>query len=185
MTAPFPSSAPSVLAETDAARVTVMAPRARLSLRVRGELAALNGALGLTLPGRIGARTATGGLEALRLGPDEWMLHCAEDAAAPVIEAAASVYEAHPHSLVDVSGREVSFLIEGPRAAELLTLGCPRDIDAIAVGEGRRTLFDGATVILWRDGEAAFRMDVWNSFAAHLAHLLEIGCRELAAEAAS
>jgi len=27
-------------------------------------------------------------------------------------------------------------------------------------------------------------MDVWNSFAAHVAQLLETGCRELAAEQA-
>ncbi|MBE9640580.1 sarcosine oxidase subunit gamma, partial [Salipiger pacificus] len=27
-----------------------------------------------------------------------------------------------------------------------------------------------------------FRMDVWNSFAPHLLHLLQVGARELAAE---
>ena len=90
----------------------------------------------------------------------------------------------HPHSLVDISAREVTLTIEGPKAAELLTLGCPRDIATIAPGEGRRTLFDGATVVLWRDAADRFRMDIWNSFAPHVAQLLQTGCKELAAEPA-
>ena len=75
-------------------------------------------------------------------------------------------------------------IFEGPKAAELLTLGCPRDIATIPPGEGRRTLFDGATVVLWRDAADRFRIDVWNSFASHIGHLLETGCKELAAEPA-
>ena len=88
----------------------------------------------------------------------------------------------HPHSLVDVSGREVTLVIDGPRAAELLTIGCARDIEAIPVGQGRRTAFDNVTVILWRDAATVFRLDVWTSFAPHVAGLLDAGCRELAAE---
>ena len=59
---------------------------------------------------------------------------------------------------------------------------CPRNIDTIPPGAGRRTAFDGVTVVLWRDGETSFRMDVWNTFAPHVYDLLAIGCRELAAE---
>lgn len=173
---------PGVVVETAAARVVVLAAPGRLSLRARGDLAALNAALGLTLPDRIGTRAAAGGIEAIRLGPDEWTILAPADAVAGLAAACAAVYGEHPHSLVDISGREVTLVIEGPKAAELLTLGCPRDIETIAVGEGRRTVFDGATVVLWRDAPDRFRMDVWNSFAIHVAHLLETGCRELAAE---
>ena len=175
------SLAPGVVVETSAARVSVLGGEGRLSLRARGDLAALNAALGLTLPDRIGRRAAAGAVEAIRLGPDEWTLLVAADAVAGVAAACAAAYAAHPHSLVDISGREVTLLIEGPKAVELLTLGCPRDIAAIPAGEGRRTLFDGASVVLWRDAADRFRIDVWNSFAGHVADLLETGCKELAA----
>lgn len=173
-----------VLAESNAARVSILAPQARLSLRARGDLTALNAALGLALPDRIGTRSAAGGIETVRLGPDEWTILAPVGEADKLIAACGAVYANHPHSLVDISGREVTLLIEGPQAAELLTLGCARDIDTIAVGEGRRTIFDGVTVVLWRDAENRFRMDIWNSFAPHLGHLLETGCKELAADIA-
>jgi heterotetrameric sarcosine oxidase gamma subunit len=60
-----------------------------------------------------------------------------------IVAACADVYRTRPHSLVDVSGRETTLVIDGPRAADLLTLGCPRDLNGIAVSEGRRTHLDG------------------------------------------
>ncbi|MGV1987791.1 sarcosine oxidase subunit gamma [Agrobacterium sp. 22-221-1] len=178
------SPVPGTLAESKAARVNILPAQGRLSLRVRGDLAPLNAALGLTLPDRIGLRGASGDIEVLRLGPDEWTVLAPVSAVEGLIAACAGVYAGHPHSLVDISGREVTLLIEGPQAAELLTLGCARDIDTIAVGEGRRTIFDGVSVVLWRDAENRFRMDIWNSFVSHLGHLLETGCKELAADIA-
>lgn len=176
------SLTPGVVIETAAVRLGVLQGEGRLSLRARDGIEALSKALGLTLPDRIGLRAAAGVVEAIRLGPDEWTILAPADAVAGLAAACAAIYGDHPHSLVDISGREVTLSIDGPRAAELLTLGCPRDIETIAVGEGRRTVFDGATVVLWRDAPDRFRMDVWNSFATHVGHLLETGCRELAAE---
>ena len=174
---------PGVLVETRAARVSVPPAPGRLSLRARKPaLPALGAALGLVLPERIGQRATGDGIEAICLGPDEWTILAPADGVAGLIAAGAGVD--HPHSLVDISGREVTLLIEGPRAADLLTLACPRDIAAIPVGEGRRTVFDGTTVLLWRDDENRFRMDIWNSFADHQGQLLEAGARELAAEPA-
>ncbi len=181
MTKSLSSFAPGILAKSTAAQVSLAPPTGRLSLRAKGNLAPLNAALCLTLPLQVGQRIAVGGVEAICLGPDEWTLHASD--VGPTVAACAEIYADHPHSLTDISGREITFLIEGPRAAELLTLGCARDIESIAVGEGRRTVCDGASVILWRDGPDTFRMDVWHSFAPHLLHLFETGCRELAAEA--
>ncbi|MCA8883116.1 MAG: sarcosine oxidase subunit gamma [Rhodobacteraceae bacterium] len=182
MTHPLSLVSPGTLAQTAAARVALRAPCARLSLRARGDLAPLDAALGLPLPRQIGQRAGTDGREALRLGPDEWVLLDAPDRAAAIEAACAAIYDTAPHSLVDISGREVTFGIDGPRAVDLMTLGMARDPDSIAPGSGRRTAFDGVTVVLWRDGDTAFRMDVWHSFAPHVLHLLETGCRELAAE---
>ncbi|MCB1337823.1 MAG: sarcosine oxidase subunit gamma [Maritimibacter sp.] len=182
MNAPISSFAPGLLAASHAAKVSLAAPSGRLSLRARGDLSKLNGALGLALPKQIGAREAAGAVEVLCLGPDEWIIHAPEADVASIVAACGTVYDALPHSVVDTSGREVTFGIEGPRAAELLTLGAPRDIASIAVGEGRRTVFDGIAVVLWREDDNRFRMDVWHSFAPHVLGLLETGCRELAAE---
>ncbi|ARE38604.1 Sarcosine oxidase gamma subunit [Rhodovulum sp. P5] len=178
------SLTPSVVADTSAARVSVSGMAGRISLRARGDLSAINSALGLALPAKIGGRAAANGIEAACLGPDEWTLILPMERVAPTLAALAAIYPDTPHSAVDISGREVTFVIEGARAAGLLTIGCARDIASIGVGEARRTFFDGATVVLWRDAEDRFRMDVWNSFASFLARTFETGCRELAAEAA-
>lgn len=182
MTHPLSARTPGVLAQVGETRVHLADPVARFSLRARGDLAALDTALGLTLPRRIGRRADAVGRSALCLGPDEWVIHAPVDDAPAIVAACAGVYDALPHSLVDVSGREVSLVIEGPRAAELLTLGMPRDPESIAPGEGRRIKFDGVTVILWRDAPDRFRMDIWHSFAPHLLGLLDTGTREFAAE---
>lgn len=167
------------IAASRAATVTELPPVTRFSLRGRGEaVVALSAALGVDLPGRVGARAQAGVRDVLCLGPDEWMIHAPETDADAIAAACADVDA--PHALVDVSDRELSYAITGPQAAEVLTLGCPRDPGSIAVGEGRRTVFDGATVILWRDGPDDFRMDVWRSFVPHVTHLLATGCRELA-----
>ena len=179
MNAPLSAFPPATQVETPAAKVSSILPKPRFSLRARGDLAPLEQALGVALPRKIG-QTVKGAVELACLGPDEWLVLAADPA--PIVDACAGVYARLPHSLVEITAREVSFVIEGPRAAELMTIGCARDIDAIPVGSARRTLFDGATVILWRDAETRFRIDVWNSFAPHLLHLLQVGARELAAE---
>ncbi|NEK16389.1 sarcosine oxidase subunit gamma family protein [Rhizobium leguminosarum] len=184
MSTQISSLTPSVLVETGAVRVAVLPERGRLSLRSRGDLAALNKALGLTLPDRIGRRVIAGETEVIRLGPDEWTILVPVGEVTGLIAACDAIYADHPYSLVDISGREITLQIEGPKAAELLALGCARDVEIIPVGEGRRTVCDGTTVILWRDSEDRFRMDIWNSFAPHLGHLFEIGSKELAAEIA-
>ena len=176
------SLTPAMLADSAAVRVESLGPQGRISLRARGDLSALNGALGLDLPTRIGHRASTEGMEALCLGPDEWVLVLAHDRVDAMLAALGAVYDAHPHSATAISGREVSLLIDGPRAAELLAIACPRDIATIAEGAGRRTVFDGASVVIWHDAPGRFRMDVWNSFAAFVAQTLITGARELAAE---
>lgn len=149
-------------------------PVARFSLRVRPvNRAALADALGLDLPELVGHRATRGDAEALCLGPDEWMILTPEaDRTAPVA-VAASVYHQIPHSLCDISDREITLRLSGPRALTALTAGCPRDIDAIPVGRGARTLFDTATVVLWRDGPQDFRICVWRSFVPHVRAILD------------
>ncbi|SIS76073.1 sarcosine oxidase subunit gamma [Roseivivax lentus] len=178
-----PDFAPGLLAESAAARVTLIAPVARFSLRCKpASRATLARVLDLPLPETIGHRAHARSREALRLGPDEWVLTALEGDAAGIAADCAAAYDAAPHSLVELSDREVTFAIDGPGACDLLSLSLPRDLDGIGVGQGRRTVFDGQGVVLWRDEAHSFRMDVWRSFAPHVASLLATGCRELALE---
>ena len=172
-------TATETLVETGPVRVTRDTPAARFSLRARGDVAALGSALGGTLPDRIGARSTGDGWEALRLGPDEWVIVATAEAGQGLPDRLSDVDQ--PHALVDISCREVTFVLDGPGAEELLTLGCPRDLRGLPEGEGRRTVFDGASAVLWRDGADRFRLDCWRSFSPHVAALLVTGAREIAA----
>ncbi|MCF3975032.1 sarcosine oxidase subunit gamma [Paracoccus salsus] len=161
-------------------QIEELAPAARFSLRVRPDgRAALAQALGLDLPGGIGDRTADGGREALCLGPDEWLILAPE--AAPLAKAAASVYADAPHSLTEISDREITLRLSGPQVLDLLASCCPRDVEAMPEGRGCRTVYDSATVTLWRDGPTEFRMDVWRSFLPHVLGLMALTKAELQA----
>lgn len=162
--------------------LAVLPEAARFSLRVGpADLAAASEAFGLPLPTRIGAAAGAGTRRALCLGPDEWRLR-AEAAEGPALERAfAAVYARAPHALVDVGDREVSLSVEGPEASTLLSVGCPLDLDALAIGSGTRTVFDGVQVVLEREGAERFTLDVWRSFAPFVWALLNVANREFAA----
>ena len=174
---------PVAVTTSKVATVSLLAPIGRLSLRA-GEAAvpALSAAIGIELPRTIGRRSATGSTEGLCLGPDEWLVLADELVIPRLVTACAHVYFQWPHSVTEISDREVSVRVGGPMATDLLALGCPRDIERLCTGQGRRTVFDGVAVVLWRDAEESFRLDVWRSFAPHVIGLLETGCAELALE---
>jgi sarcosine oxidase subunit gamma len=48
------------------------------------------------------------------------------------------------------------------------------------VGTGCRTIFDRAQIILIRDAEHRFRIEVWRSFADHVRGIIEATRREIA-----
>lgn len=119
-----------------------------------------------------------GSRAALWLGPDEWLL-LAEEGAQPAIEAAfASIAREIPFSLVDVSHRNVAVELSGPAAADVLSSGCPLDLDMATFPPGNctRTLFGKCEVVLWRTGEETFRLEFWRSYAEYVWQLLETAC---------
>lgn len=131
-------------------------PAARWSVRARDgdALAAL---LGRPVPLTIGQ--AADGLACL--GPDEWLLVRPAGSAIPTCAG-------QPLSVVDVSEREISLVVEGGRAQDILASGCPRDLSRFAPGTARRTIYEGVEVVLWRESETRFAVDVWRSFAPWL-----------------
>jgi sarcosine oxidase subunit gamma len=162
-------------------RVALSHSGTRFSLRMRPAAAgAVTPVLGLELPRSIGARASAGRREALCLGPDEWLVNAPGADRGEIASALGALAATVPHSLTDISDRERIFILSGSRAGELLTIGCPRDIDRIRPGTGMRTLFDTVQVILWRDAPDRFRMDVWPSYVPHVLGLLAAGNLEFA-----
>jgi sarcosine oxidase subunit gamma len=80
-----------------------------------------------------------------------------------------------PHSLVEVSDRQVAVIVSGEGAELVLSAGCPLDLDitAFPVGACTRTVLGKTEIVLWRRADGMFHLEVWRSFAAYLAAFLE------------
>lgn len=129
---------------------------ARYSLRASDadKLAAI---LGRELPRKIGM---TAGAVAC-LGPDEWLLRLPEGETVPF-------GEGEPVSVVDVSDRSVGFVLEGPRAIEVIEAGCPRDVRKLPIGAAVRTIWEEVEFVLLREDEQRYVVEVWRSFSPWL-----------------
>lgn len=161
--------------------ITELPLAARFNLRVAaGNRAAAAAALGCELPAEVGAMSAKKNRRVICLGPDEWQLDVPEIESHAIKSAFAAISAEVPHSLVDITDREVTFRLEGPRAKDVLTVGCPRDLRDIAPGSGARTVFDTVQAVLIREAEERFTISVWCSFAPHVRELLAIADAELA-----
>jgi len=161
--------------------ITTEPPVARFNLRVRPDgRGAAGKAFGLEPPEKVGQGAHGDRRSVWCLGPDEWLLHAPEAETEDVAAAFAAIRPETPHSLVDISDRELVYALEGERARELLTIGCPIDLARMEPGTAKRTLFDTAQIVLLRDASDRFRIEVWRSFAPHVEDLLRIGNAELA-----
>jgi sarcosine oxidase subunit gamma len=106
------------------------------------------------------------------------MWQASRDAPLPLeeLEQALSPY---PHSLVDVSHRQVALEISGRQAATTLAGACPLDLDLsqFPVHMCTRTVLAKAEIVLWRTAPEVFHLEVWRSFLSYAQDLLnEIGC---------
>jgi sarcosine oxidase subunit gamma len=136
--------------------ISLAPPMARYSLRARhGQ--AIETLLGVKVPKRIGE--AVGGIACL--GPDEWFMRGPVGAAVPASNGL-------PIAITDVSERSVCLIIKGPNAARLLSSGCPLDLDKFAVGRATRTIYETVEIILIRESDDCFHVEVWRSFATWL-----------------
>lgn len=160
--------------------VRPLPPAARWILRGGADArAAAAAALQLPIPDEACRAAAEGGRAALWLGPDEWLLIAPEHSGAETASALAAALAQLPHSLVDVSHRQIALELSGPRAALLLAAGCPLDLEASAfpVGMCTRTVLGKTDIVLWRTAADAFRIEVWRSFAPYLSGFLEEAAR--------
>jgi sarcosine oxidase subunit gamma len=114
------------------------------------------------------------------LGPDEQLLAGPRSDGPAMGRWLEAALAALPHSLVDVSHRQVAIELRGPAAATILNSGCPLDLglQAAPVGFCTRTVFAKAEIVLWRCAEQHFQLQVWRSFAPYVTRLLEITAQE-------
>lgn len=136
--------------------ISLAAPMKRYSLRAR-TAQALETLLNAKVPKKIGVMEA----DIACLGPDEWLLRTKADTVMPT---GAGL----PVSITDISERSICLVVEGPLAAELLMSGCPLDLASFAVGRATRTVYETVEIILIRQDENRFHIEVWRSFSVWL-----------------
>ena len=154
----------------------------RLSFRGGDDaVAAVSRAFGVALPAAACRAASAGERAALWLGPDEYLLIAPAAEGDTLAAALGAALGAVPHSLVDVSHRQVAFAVRGPHAEWLLQSGCPLDLDLgqWPVGMCTRTVFHKAEILLWRTGPTTFRIEAWRSFADYVLALLAESALEL------
>ncbi len=130
--------------------------------------AAVNSALGLTLPTKVGdvAKNADGSVNALTLGPDQWMLTGTGDLESLLN----SVRETHHMSLVDVSSQRTKIEIFGPKAKEVLEHVWEQDLRErnFGIDKCSQGIMFRSPVIMWHCCPDCYLIFVRSSFAQHL-----------------
>lgn len=130
-------------------------------------------------PARLGPVSRLANRAALWLGPDEWLLIAEAEPQASLGAALEAALARLPHSLVDVSHRQIGLVVAGDVAARALSAGCPLDLHASAFPPGfaARTMLDRIEITLWRLDSATFHVEVGRSFAPWAAAFLAEAAR--------
>lgn len=175
------SNQPVFERQSEALIVTLAPERARFSLRVKPDhRVALVSQTGIALPAKIGETIIDGDDMRFCLGPDEWLLispiEMREERRKGFQEAAKTI----PFSFVDISHRNVGVSIAGALAARVLNTGCPLDLslERFPVGKATRTVFERAQIVLFREAEQTFYVELWRSFAPYFLGLIEKAAAE-------
>ena len=129
-------------------------------------------ALGFGLPLEPNTVSDSGGIDALWLGPDEWLIVTPPDEQGSVEDRLSEALRGGHSSVTDISGGQTLITLSGERAREVLAKGCSLDLHPRSFGQGKcaQTLVAGANVILrWADPGPSFDLIVRRSFADYLA----------------
>lgn len=148
-------------------------------------MTAVGRVLDLLLPSEPCSSAGKGRIEALWLGPDQWLLTCPASEAAS-LQGALREALAEVHSAVtEVSDAHVALRVAGPSARDVLAKGTPLDLHprAFPPGSCARSLLVKASVVIHlvdndRDRGPAFDVYVARSFAHYLWMWLEDAGRE-------
>ena len=149
-----------------------------------GFTCAAAGVLGFRLPTEPNTTGGKGGLLALWLGPDEWLVVTPPDAQPSLADSLEAALDGIHSSVADVTGGHTVITLSGPRAREVLAKGCPLDLhpSVFRPGDCAQTLLAKANVtIRCVDDAPSFELIVRRSFADYTAlwlhdAALEYGC---------
>jgi sarcosine oxidase subunit gamma len=145
-------------------------------------MGAASAVLGLNISD-VACRSATNAPRAaLWLGPDEQLLLSSVSDGPSIVQQLQEALAGQPHSLVDVSHRQIALEMTGVLASTVLNAGCPLDLypASFPVGMCTRTVLGKADIVLWRTGPDTFHIEVWRSFAEYASRFLAEAARELA-----
>lgn len=125
---------------------------------------------GVALPTAACRAEVAGERAALWLGPDEWLLLAPPGEVDTVFADLEDALGGQPHSLVDITHRQVALSVAGPQARDLLASGCPLDLapGSYPVGMCTRTLFAKAEVVLWRRSAEEYHLETGRSFSGYV-----------------
>lgn len=114
-------------------------------------------------------------------GPDEFLIIAETDRKDRISEAIETACAETPHSLVDVSHRNIALKLHGPDVTTLLATSVQLDlsVEAFPIGMTTRTLFAKADITLWRQSEDCFHVEIWRSFLPYVFGILGEGARGL------
>ncbi|WP_018240442.1 sarcosine oxidase subunit gamma [Ensifer sp. BR816] len=160
-----------------------VATEARFNLRARhSSVAEISRTIGINLPARMGDVVATQGKRAICVGPDEWLLSCEFENSSDLMTAVGELSRSTALSLVEITDRDCGLRVVGPKAAYALKAACPYDVEAMPQNTATRTLFDQADVLVVREGENSYRLQMLRSWSTHVGTLMAIIGREIAAD---
>jgi sarcosine oxidase, subunit gamma len=159
----------------DSSGVRLLPPAARFALRGGpAVMAAAGGVLGLELSAVACRSASQDERAALWLGPDEQLLLVPVAEGEVIGRQLRERLSALPHSVVDVSHRQIALEVSGPRAQDVLNAGCPLDLHltSFPVAMCTRTLLGKCEIVLWRRSPDTFHIEVWRSFADYASRFL-------------
>ena len=142
---------------------------------------AAGGALGFAPPVKPNTSAGAGGVRALWLGPDEWLIVTRPGREGEVIEGLRARLGGQHAAVTDVSEGRAVIGLAGPRAREVLMKGCPLDLHsrAFKAGDCAQSRLARALVIVHQTSDApAYDVYVERSFADYLWRWLEDAAKE-------
>ena len=146
-----------------------------------GFTSAAEAVLGFRLPTEPNTTAGKGGLLALWLGPDEWLVVTPPDAQTPLAQSLEAALEGMHAAVTDVTGGQTVITLSGPRARDVLAKGCPLDLhpSVLRPGDCAQTLLAKANVIIrCVDDSPSYELTVRRSFADYAALWLQDAAQE-------
>ena len=138
---------------------------------LRGEVQRI---AGIALPDMANTASRSDRVVALWLGPQSWLLVAADAATLGDFNGGREALIAAGGALFDVSASRIAYVIEGPRAVDVLAAGCPLDFDPRLFGAGqcRQSLYGRVPAMFYRQATTpactvlvarSFARDTWHS----------------------